>query len=49
MNNFKLSTKTDWKKHWSKHELIRVIPENFSWHENLKQVTKEIGGGKVRY
>lgn len=44
MNNFKPANKTDWEKHWSKHELIRVIPENFSWHENLKHATEQIGG-----
>lgn len=44
MSAFKLSGKGDWRKHWSKHELIRVIPENFSWHEFLKEATKEIGG-----
>lgn len=44
MNNIKLSTKADWKKHWNKHELIRIIPETFSWHENLKQAADKIGG-----
>jgi len=44
MSKFKLSTKADWKKHWSKHELIRIIPECFSWHECLKKAVQEIGG-----
>jgi len=44
MNEFKLSTKTDWIRHWSKHDLIRVIPEDFSWHENLKEAAEKIGG-----
>lgn len=44
MSVFKLSSKGDWRKHWNKHELIRVIPESFSWHDSLKDAVKEIGG-----
>lgn len=44
MSDFKLSSQGDWRKHWGKHELVRVIPENFSWHDSLKKAANEIDG-----
>lgn len=47
MNSLKLSSREDWEKHWNNHELIRIISERFSWHDQLKRVAREIGGGRA--
>jgi SAM-dependent methyltransferase len=43
METFKLSTKQDWKNHWKKHNLVRVIPEYYSFHQCLKKTAEKLG------
>lgn len=44
MNAFRLSSRENWVEHWRKHELLRVIPENYSWDEYIKEAAGKVGG-----
>lgn len=44
MKHFRLSTREDWLSHWQHSDLIRLIPEKFSYEDELKQVVAMLGG-----
>lgn len=43
MKNFRLSTREDWLKHWKNNDLVRLIPEKFSYDDELKRAVSMIG------
>lgn len=45
MSHFTLSSREDWVKHWGKHDLIKAIPENYSFHAEIKSIASKIAPG----
>lgn len=43
MKNFRLSTREDWLSHWKNNDLVRLIPEKFSYDDELKRVASMMG------